>query len=689
MKRAILILFSFASVASAQTYITVTAETNRAIRTNFSMAISGVTGLQAALDAKLSTNATLEINNVSGLQNALEGKLATNGSASSLTGFPSIVLQTNSADASFPSFLLRSNSSVSLFPSGLLRTNGDGSGLTNLPNANLSNAIGILPISNGGTGSTNASNARTALGLNSAATNPASAFQPASTALTNLAAGDASGLTNLPNANLGTATGVLGIANGGSGATNGSAARTNFGLIWDGLTNADAAGFRTALSLGSAATNNSTAFQPANATLTNLANNNGANLTNVSVDLTAVLPSYTGNDGKVLAVATGGTNVAWTAISNTVTDASTLTNFPALILQTNSASGSFPSFLLRTDGSAESLTNFPPVVLQTNSAASAFPAALLRTNGNASALTNLTAANVTGTVALASNVIGTVAVANGGTGGTTSSNALVNLLPSYSGNASRVLALNSNATSVVWAVDGGGVADMSTATNTLGLANGGTGATNAYNALVNFGIWTGTDILKITTATQGMPNYSISIGGGGTANGARCNYGSSVAIGMNSLAGNSLYGVATEGGVAVGRDTTANGGVAIGVGSSASQRGSAVGNSATATNGGAIGWRASAWDGFAGGYNAKATATNASQIGEGSNSVNNTIQFLSAGTVDTNEWSALATLSTQGRYAMTNTNGISGTKTWVAYDGTNYTTNSVSISNGIITSWTP
>ena len=65
--------------------------------------------------------------------------------------------------------------------------------------------------------------------------------------------------------------------------------------------------------------------------------------------------------------------------------------------------------------------------------------------------------NTTGT---ASNVTGTVAIANGGTGATTASNARVGLLPSYTGNGNKVLALNAGATDVEWTAAGAGAGDV-------------------------------------------------------------------------------------------------------------------------------------------------------------------------------------------------------------------------------------
>jgi hypothetical protein len=110
--------------------------------------------------------------------------------------------------------------------------------------------------------SANAVQGRAGLGLGSAATNSAAAFQPSALTLSNLASNNAVNLTNLQATNI---VGVIlpsnlpaglslvvSITNGGTGATNAATARTNLGLPWSGLTNASAAGFQTALFSGAA-----------------------------------------------------------------------------------------------------------------------------------------------------------------------------------------------------------------------------------------------------------------------------------------------------------------------------------------------------------------------------------------------------------------------------------------------------
>jgi hypothetical protein len=663
MKRFLAILLACAVNASAQTYITVTAETNRVIRTNFSLvrsqvsdlsgatfAISNITGLQTNLDGKLATNgsaaglsnfpASLLTTNGSagGLSNFPASLLTTNGNAAGLTNFPSLLLRTNGdavALTNFPADLMRTNGNASTltnfpasllrtngdaaaltnFPSSLLRTNGDGSALTNLPNANLSNAIGVLPISNGGSGATNQADARTAFGLGSAATNDASAFQPASSALTNLAAGDGSALTNV------TVTDASTLTNFPAELlrTNGSAAA---------LTNFPASLLRT--------------------------NGDGSGLSNVSVDLTTVLPAYTNNAGKVLAVATGATNVEWIAVSNTVTDASSLTNYPAYLLQTNgNAAGltNFPSELLRTNGSAANLTNFPTE--------------LLRTNGSAAGLTGFPTfnQNTTGT---ASNVTGVVQIANGGTSASDVTNARINLLPSYTGNANRILALNSNATDIIWTTNTGG---------------GSGSVTSVAMTVPSFLSVSGSPITNSGTLAVTFSGTALAVSNGGTGATATGNT-MQANLGLAGSFWTKLGRDASAGGnssTAIGYNANApsTASIAVGQESDAWLYALAVGSSAFATN-----------YSVALGYNSESTGTNNVQIGTGTNSTANTIQFRTFGTVDSTEWGYLASASTQGGYAMTNTAAISTNRTFVSYDGTNYVTNSVTISNGIITGWT-
>jgi hypothetical protein len=112
-------------------------------------------------------------------------------------------------------------------PSSLVLSNLASSNAVNLTNLRATNVVGTLSITQGGTGSTNAADARTAFGLGTAATNPASAFQPSSAVLSNLATSNGANLTNIAASNI---VGAVAIVNGGTGATNAETARTNLGL---------------------------------------------------------------------------------------------------------------------------------------------------------------------------------------------------------------------------------------------------------------------------------------------------------------------------------------------------------------------------------------------------------------------------------------------------------------------------
>lgn len=287
---------------------------------------------------------------------------------------------------------------------------------------------------------------------------------------------------------------ILQPSTGGTGATNAAGARTNLGLVWTGLTNTNATDFRSALSLSfgaltntnaasfrsaiglplSALTNTSTAdFRSAlGLTLGALTNTNAAGLrtdiglvwsglTNPSAATmrSALLPSYSGNSSRVLALNSSGTDVEW------------------VVSSTNAGSVSYPISLANGGTGA---TN-----------ASGARASL---GFSLSALTSTSTANFRSAI-----------------------------LPSYSNNATKVLTVNSAGTDVEWASGGSGsiafpiavlnggtgATNASTARTNLGL--GATWLTNTDASLLrsDIGLGTGNAVTFGSASILG----SLSVGG--------------------------------------------------------------------------------------------------------------------------------------------------------------------------------
>jgi hypothetical protein len=109
-------------------------------------------------------------------------------------------------------------------------------------------------------------------------------------------------------------------------------------------------------------------------------------------------------------------------------------------------------------------------------------------------------------------ISGTVAVNQGGTGATTAADARVNLLPSYTGNANKVLSLNSGATDVEWTANGSGTVTSVDLTAGTGISVSGGPITSTGSITVTN---TAPDQTVVLTAGTGIstsgtyPNFTI------------------------------------------------------------------------------------------------------------------------------------------------------------------------------------
>ena len=249
-----------------------------------------------------------------------------------------------------------------------------------------------------------------------------------------------------------------------SAATSATSATNSASSATTSASNASSSASSASSSASSASTSASNAATSETNAATSASNaaTSETNAAASAVTAASFTPSQTGNAGKYLT--TDGTSTSWGTIT---TSSGTVTSVSATVPTGLSISGSpittsgtlgityAAGYAIPTTASQTNWDNAYTQRLQWDGGSTNLVAATGRTSlglgsisTQASSSVSITGGSITG--------ITDITVADGGTGASTAANARINLLPTYTGNAGKVLAVNTGATDVEWITAGGG-----------------------------------------------------------------------------------------------------------------------------------------------------------------------------------------------------------------------------------------